>query len=187
MANPKVITPAAALFTIAELRLHLRVDVLEGGTTHPDDARILQIADEAKGYAEHYCNRAIGSQTLELALDEFPDGSIALPRGPVSSITSIKYIDSAGDEQTLSSALYALDDYSSPCWAVPAVDTYWPTTQATANAVKVRYVVGDLPASVRSGILLLIAHLYENRGMAGAEVPAAVNALLDTERVYGFA
>ena len=53
--------------------------------------------------------------------------------------------------------------------------------------MKVRYVVGDLPGSVRSGILLMIAHLYENRGLADAEVPAAVHSLLDAERLYGFA
>ena len=183
----KVITPAAALFTIAELRLHLDVDVLEGESTHPKDARILSIADDAKRYAEHYCNRVIGSQTLELALDEFPAGSIALPRGPVTSIASITYVDTAGDTQTLSSSLYALDDYSTPCWAVPAVDTYWPATLATANAVKVRYVAGDFPASVRSGILLLIWFLYENKGLDGSPVPDAVHSLLDAECLYGFA
>ena len=98
--------------------------------------------EAAFAYCEHYTGRSLGSQTLELALDEFPAGDIQLPQGPVTSITSVKYYDTAEVLQTMDSADYSLDDYSDPQWLSPAYDTEWPDTLATVNAVKVRYVAG---------------------------------------------
>jgi hypothetical protein len=50
----------------------------------------------------------------------------------------------------------------------------------------VRYVAGygaasDVPAPVVIGILLTLTHVYENRGEATAEVPAAARAFLSSE------
>ena len=137
----KVITPAAQQIPTADLRAHCRI-----GTD--EDALLIGFLAGAVGHAEHYTQRSIGSQTLELALDEFPTGSIELLRGPVTSITSIKYIDVSGVEQTLSNTLYTLDDYGLKAWAVPAFETDWPVTKAVANAVKVRYVAGDAKISL---------------------------------------
>lgn len=181
----KVITPPnlATLITTADLRAHCN-------SVAADDALLEGFRSAAHGYAEHYAGRAFGSQTLELALDEFPEGSIELPRGPVTSITSVKYIDEDGVEQTLDTSLYTLDDYGIQCWVVPAVDTEWPAIMEVANAVKVRYVAGDLPGAVRSAMLLTVGHLYANREstapMALQELPLGVKSLLDTVKVWGF-
>lgn len=179
----KVITPAAQQIPTVDLRAHCR-------TGSDEDALLVGFLAAAVGYAEHYTGRSIGSQTLELALDEFPAGPIELPRGPVASITSVSYVDADGTTQTLSSTLYTLDDYGIQCWAVPKVDTEWPTTQAVANAVKVRYVVGDLPAAVRAALLLTVGHLFEQREasapVALQELPLGVKSLLDTVKVWGF-
>lgn len=186
----KVITPVAApVIALDVLRPHLKLDVI-GGTTHPDDALILGYLAAAREYAEHYTQRSIGAQTLELALDSFPDAGIELPLG-AASITSIKYIDAAGVEQTILSTLYTLDDYSTKHWATPVAA--WPDTSAVANAVKVRYTTpAALPAAVTQALLLLTAHLYQNReavntdrGVVPGEVPLGVKALLDTVRHWG--
>jgi len=181
----KVITPPnlATLIATADLRAHCNA-------LAADDALLEGFRSAAHGHAEHYAGRSFGSQTLEVALDEFPSGAIELPRGPVTSITSVKYIDEAGVEQTLSNTLYTLDDYGLQCWAVPAVDTEWPAIMEVANAVKVRYVAGDLPGAVRSAMLLSVGHWYANREAtaptAVQELPLGVKSLLDTVKVWGF-
>lgn len=184
----KVITPVdSPVIDLATLRAHLRLDLLGDGT-HPDDALITAYLSAAREYAEHYTQRSVGAQTLELALDTFPDAGIELPLG-AASITSIKYTDSALDVQTISSADYTLDDYSHTHWVIPV--STWPTPAEVANAVKVRYVTpAAIPTAVQQAILLHVGFMYENReavniGNITSELPLGAKALLDTARIWG--
>ena len=187
MAGYKVITPVAApVITLDVLRAHLRLDLI-GGVTHPDDALITNYLSAARDYVEHYTQRSVGQQVLELALDSFPAAGIELPLG-ASSITSVKYIAPDLQEWLFAPSLYTLDDYSTKHQAIP-VDA-WPAAVAVANGVKVRYTTPSaIPAAVHSALLLLTGHLYENReavntdrGVNPGEVPLGVKALLDTVR-----
>ena len=176
----KVITPASAVLTLAQLRLHVRVI----GDPHPDDSLLLENLAAAVQYSEHYTGRSIGVQTLELALDAFPAGPIELKQGPVVSIASIKYVDSAGVEQTLASSAYALDDYGLEQWAIP-VDG-WRATGSVANAVKVRYVAGNLPPAVQSALLLNVTLLYEELTPQSRKADEeSRDNLLNTVKVWG--
>lgn len=58
-------------------------------------------AKAATEAAEQMTGRAIMPQTWELTLDAFPD-ALELTRVPVASVTSLKYFDATGTEQTLS-------------------------------------------------------------------------------------
>jgi uncharacterized phiE125 gp8 family phage protein len=180
----KVITPPAAVLPLPELRLHLRID----DDTTTEDAMLTALLDSARGYAQHYTGRAIGVQTIELALDAFPLGAIQLPLSPVTALTTIKYLDTSNVEQTLSNTLYTLDDYGCSHWVLPAANAVWPITAPVANALKVRYTAGNLPATVRAALLLLVGHLYENRENTVPkemrEVPVGVHALLDTVKAW---
>lgn len=180
----KVITPPVEPVTLEETRLQCRV------TDTAEDSLLASYITAAREYCQHYTQRAIGSQTLEIALDGFPDGAIELPMSPATAITSIKYVDTNGVEQTLAGSAYALDDYSHLSWAIRAYGTEWPITEAVANAVKVRYVAGaaTVPGPIRAAMLLMIAHLFENRSSTSAgavvELPLGVKALLDTNRIW---
>jgi uncharacterized phiE125 gp8 family phage protein len=184
----KVITAPSALLTLAQLRLHLELDTTAG--VHAADDLITAQLWAAHEYAEHYTGCSFGSQTLELALDEFPDGPIQLLRGPVTGITSVKYYDADQVLQTMDSADYSLDDYSVPQWLAPAYDTDWPDTLDTPNAVQVRYVAGaaTVPYAAVAAIKLIVGHLFANRESVGpdrlAAVPQGAHALLDTLKVY---
>lgn len=185
MPGVKVITPAdlSASISIADLRAHCRTGTAE-------DAQLTAFLAGAVAYAEHYTGRAIGSQTLELALDTFPAGAIELPRGSVTNITSITYVDEAGVTQTMSNTLYTLDNYDAlQCWAVPAVDNEWPAISQVANAVKVRYVAGELTPAVRNALLMLVANSFEHREESSESqlhsVPLGVKSMLDTVKVWG--
>lgn len=180
----KVITPPTEPIGITEARAQCRI-------THTDEDDLIGVyITAARKYCEHYLQRSVGAQTLELALDEFPDGAIELPMSPATSITSIKYINTSGVETTLSSLVYTLDDYSHLSWVLRAYGTEWPETQEVANAVKIRYVAGEstVPAQVRAAMLLMIEHLFENRAATGqnniAELPLGVKSLLDTYRIW---
>lgn len=179
----KVINPPAQVIDTATLRSHVRI------ADTSEDALLVIYLQAAVAFAQHYTQRSFGEQTLELALDAFPSGAIELPQGPVSAITTIKYIDTAGVEQTLSNTLYVLDNYGLQCWAVQKADTEWPDTQASANAVKVRYTAGDLPDAVRSALLLLVGHLFENRENSAPlslqSLPVGAEALLNTVKIWG--
>lgn len=180
----KVITPPTQVITTADMRLHLR---LAAGDTTEDPLLVSYLA-AAVAFAQHYTGRSIGSQTLELALDAFPTSAVELLRGPVTAISSIKYINTAGTQTTLSNALYTLDDYGLQAWAVQKYNTAWPDTEASANSVKIQYVAGDVPDVVKSALLLMVGHLYENREASAQidlkELPLGIKALLDTVRIW---
>ena len=189
----KVITAVATEpVTLVEARLHLRLDLI--GSTHPDDDLVTALITAAREYAESYTNRALAPQTLEMVLDCFPAGNIDLDLSPVSSVTSIKYTDVDGVEQTVSTSDYSLSAYGLANTVSLAYDTVWPVTRAVRDAVRIRYVTGHttVPKAVKAAILILIAHLYENRdlvniGRTVTDVPLSAHALLDTERIQRFA
>lgn len=195
----KVITaPTEEPVTPGEAKLHLRVD----GTD--DDALITALIVAAREAAEHITGRALMPQTLELALDAFYEFNrdhpgrhayrVILPRPPVASITSVKYVDTTGTLQTLDPSAYVLDDYSEPARLVPAYGTCWPATRCQENAVLIQYEAGyadaaSVPQQIKSWMLLRIGMLYENREGIVAGVPLAempgVDRLLDACRVWG--
>lgn len=192
MATPKVIAaPTAELIARGEAKLHLRVD--DRGGVHPDDSLIDTLIAAAREEAQKYAQVSIGSQTLEIALDAFPEGgeAIKLRRGPVTAITSVTYVDEDGTTQTLSASNYSLDDYSVPPRVVPAYNTEWPSTRDVANAVKVRYVAGwtalTLPKSVKTAMLAHIDLHYPGNSYSPQEresIQQGIDAQLDGEKVY---
>lgn len=185
----KLITaPATEPVSLAEAKTHLRV------TSSDDDTLITALIAAARDAVEHELQRSLITQTWEKALDMFPD-AIELPHPPVQSITSLKYLDVDGVEQTLSSASYTLDTASdsAPAWLTPAYGYGWPDTYEEVNAVKVRYVAGwadatAVPQPIKQWMLLNIGHWYENResvniGNITSTLPF-VNSLLDRYRIW---
>jgi uncharacterized phiE125 gp8 family phage protein len=117
---------------------------------------------------------------------------IKLGRPPLQSVTSIKYIDEDGVQQTLDSSLYTVDKDSEPGWVFPAPGQSWPSTKAIQNAVRVRYVAGygaasDVPSALKLWIHAHLANSYKNResvvvGTIATELPY-VESLLDGLRI----
>lgn len=187
----KLITaPAALAVTLADAKLHLRVD----GAA--EDAWITAAIKAATLAAEHETGRRLITQTWEAVYDAFPAGGVRLGQVPVASIVSLKYIDGAGTEQTLSPSLYVLDADQEPGYVLPAAGAAWPATYATVNAVRVRFACGygadasAVPENARLWILMHVGTAYRQReSMAmGVSVTELTNryhdALLDPLRVY---
>lgn len=174
----KLITaPTVEPITLAEAKAHLRI------TGNDDDTAIGVLITTARQTAEQITGRALMPQTWEKTLDAFPDNEIELPWPPLVSITSVKYIDIAGSQQTLASTEYTADNDSEPGWLLLAYGKDWPATQEVANAVRVRYLAGyadaaSVPAAIKNWMLLKIGELYANRE-ASAERPAVAHGFAD--------
>lgn len=183
--------PTVEPITLADAKLHLKVeeDVTE------DDTLIASQIKAARIAAENFTMRQFITATYELFLDKFPT-VINVPRPPLQSVTSIKYIDTDGAEQTLNASVYTVDTVSMAGRIVLAFEQSWPQTRAQIQAVTVEYKAGygDAPADVLddiiAGMKLHLGHLYENRedvvvGVSVSELPKASESLLYPYRILG--
>lgn len=161
----------------------------------PSDAQtqIEGLITAAREYAENFCSRAFLTQTWDLVLDAFPAGVLELPKAPLQSIESVKYIDSDGAEQTLAASAYKVDAVTDPGRIAPAYGTIWPVTRAEPNAVTIRFIAGygdaaeSVPQAIKHAITLMVGHLYANREAVQSEgdfyrLPLGVEALLSPYR-----
>ena len=159
--------------------------------SHPEDALLTIHIAAATQWAENYMRRSLITQTLTMRMDGFPSaGAIELPRLKLQSVTSVKYIDEDGVQQTWSDALYTVDIYSSPGRIQPIDGEAYPATEARLNAVEIEYVAGygdaatDIDQSIKYALLMLIGHMYQNReevvtGTIAIKVPFAIEAMVD--------
>lgn len=163
MSLKLITSPTSGAITLAEAKLHLRV------THSAEDNLINGLIIAASELCQNETGILIMPQVWEKTLDNFPD-AIELPVAPVNSIVTIKYIDTAGVEQTLSGASYTLDNASNTrsAWLVPASGYSWPSTYSGINGVKVRFNAGyadaaSTPQALKQWMLLQIGHWFANR------------------------
>lgn len=191
VVTPPVIRPVS----LAEVKAFCRV-------THDlDDAMIDAMIAAATTACEQITGRALVEQTLELALNEFPE-RIVLPSPPLQAVESIHYVDGDGAEQALGSGAYVVSNSSDFCKAfvLPVYGMTWPATRDVPGAVRVRYVAGwpvtagspataTTPDAIRQWILCRVSGLYAQReafvvGQAVGEMPRDfLDGLLDPYRV----
>jgi len=183
MALKLITAPSALAVSLADVKAQLRID----GAAH--DATLTAYIDAATKVAEHETGRRFITQTWEAVFDAFPCGAVELGLPPVQSIVSVKYLDAAGAEQTLSGAAYVLDADQLPGYVLPAADADWPSTADSVNAVRVRFLVGygaaatDVPANARVWITLAVSQLFNGCGADALDAMRS-NPLLDDLRVY---
>ncbi len=179
--------------TLAEARLHLRVDVDD------DDELISALIVVARELVEQVTRRALISQSWELLRDAFPaTPTVALPLPPLQAVDGITYTDSTGVTHTFSAADYEVDTAGTPGRIALPSASAWPSdTLAAVNGVQIAFTAGygdagaDVPTAIRQALLLLVGHLYENREAVTdtrvlATTPLAFEYLLQTYRVFGW-
>ena len=174
--------------TTAEAKTHMRVE------TADDDTYIAGLISAATAYAQDRTGRQFINATFKLRLDKFMATELWLPRTPLSSVTSIQYVDSNEATQTLASSKYKVDTYSMPGRVKQADGESWPAVSDNPQAVVITFVAGygtgttDVPEGIRLAIRMLTSHWYESRepvviGTIVAKIPTTVDALLMQYRV----
>lgn len=179
------IAPAQEPVDLDTVKAHLRID------GDDDDAMLSSLITAARMMAEQITGRSLITQTWAYKLDEWPEDSLVLPKPPVQSVTSITYLDSAGDSQVWDSAEYGVyfDDWCSR--VAPIYGGSWPTPQSQIDAITVTYVAGygltglAVPQPINQAILLMIDRLFgdECAANSGGSTCDAPMALLSLYRV----
>jgi uncharacterized phiE125 gp8 family phage protein len=164
-----------ALPTLADVKLHLRVD----STT--EDALITSLLAGAIDHFEQSTRRVLSSRAIVQKLDELPDSKIIfLEKGPVVSVASVTVRTDSGTS-TISANDYITvtgQNETKPCIAFKQSATL-PTVDGYPAAVTINYTceTTTIPESINAAIRLLVAHWYENRQAVGPtggnEVPLA--------------
>lgn len=191
MPLTQLTNPGSEPVTLDDTKLHLRVEV------NDDDALITNLIVAARQRAELLTRYQLIRSQWRLTLDAWPDcGIINLPRPPLVSIESVKYLAPDGVLQTLDSSLYTVDIVSAPGRLLPAWGQAWPSVRNDVNAILVEYTAGwqnaaAVPQSIKSWMLLAIGAWYAQREamVSGtlAELPRAFwDGLLDEYRILSF-
>ena len=181
-----VTAPATEPVTIGEVKNHCRIDITE------DDALLQNDIVVARERVEVEIRRALLTQTWDWRIDRFPV-TFDVPRAPLQSVTSIKYIDTGEVEQTLATSIYTVDAYSVPGRITKAYNEDWPNTLGHVNDVTVRFVCGyassaAVPYTIKHALMMIVGELYKEREHpnigASVETLLAANELLGPYKLY---
>ena len=184
--------PAVEPVSLAEMRAML--GITDGSDTHRDAVITARIT-AARRWAEEHCRRAFVTQTWTLHADRFwcyrttdrRYGPYPFDLKPaLQSVTSVKYIDTAGTQQTLAADQYQVDTVNSRLYSAYGVN--WPVTRRQPNAVEIEHVSGygaasTVPQEIKESLMFIVGH-WENyqSSIEGAvrvtTIPYAVTQLL---------
>ena len=188
MSLQLVTPPAGEPVSLAEAKLHLRVDVDD------DDSLIGSLIAAARQSAETLTGRQMITARWKLVLDAFPCHAIFLAKCPVQSVVNIQYLDMNGMSQTLPLVDYVVDTSCEPARITPVFGKTWPPTLPQIGAVTITFDAGygaasAVPEGIKSWIKLRVGSLYAHREemsilMRGRIDPLPfVDGLLDPYRV----
>lgn len=178
----KVILAPDELITVADA-----ADFLRAEFSQSEEALIESLITAARQWCEEYLGRAIGVQTLELRIGSFPvDAGPIVLRSPIIAVNSVKYLDTNGVEQTIDEDDFLVSD-AEPAEIVPVGG--WPVDFGSSDSVRVEYEAGycaggsplvsqELPKTIRTAILMLVADMYTNRE-AQVERPLTANSTVE--------
>jgi uncharacterized phiE125 gp8 family phage protein len=176
--------PAAEPVTLAEAKVHMRVD------GDAEDTLISSLIITSRLHIEAALGLAFITQSWSYFLDAWPAArDVKLPLRPVQSIAAVRLYAADESLQTISADTYVLDGAGTPARLVRHGGTVWPVPGKSSNGIEIAFVAGygstasSVPAPIRQAILLLVAHWYEHRepvelGTPGVPVPPMVSELL---------
>ena len=176
--------------TLDEVKAQCRLDDV---TDYDTDLKFLiQVAREK---VENDSERALVDQTRRVWVDQFPNAgargqitlnpfpsqpwlyggamqALEIAVKPVTSITSIIYMDQSGTWVTWDPSKYIADTVTYPVRITPQYGLIWPICRVRINAVQVTFQCGHpsaglIPAAAKHAMRLLVGHWFENREAVG--------------------
>jgi uncharacterized phiE125 gp8 family phage protein len=181
-----LIPPSAEPWSVTEAKAFLRVQ------HDDDDAVIAALIAAARGHVEALSRRALLVQRWRVVIDAWPPSGRLDPRiGPLRSVIAARVYDhnnTAHDVDTVRFVVAAAANViASPCSALPR-----PGRAHAGIELDLELGYGasasDVPQPLRHAMRLLVAHWYENRGLAAiggnvAMLPAGLGALVAPYRM----
>ena len=185
--------PAAEPITLAEAKLHLHV-------THSiEDSMIEEMISIARRELVAVTCRSLVNTTWVQRMESFPDeDELILARSPVSSVTSVAYVNSTGTSATMTATTdYLVDTYTIPGRIYLAPTASWPNTYGEPNDVTITYVAGygaaatAVPGEYKHLIKLIVGDLYTYRerfaaGETITELATFVRMLMNVKAEFVF-
>ena len=202
-----VTPPATEPVTLTEAKAWARID----GTD--DDAILTGLVTAARMAAEEYLRRTLITTVRKLTLDlaDSPFGNcysegtydlpvtalygglpatVELPKGPAQSITSVVTYDLSDAASTYSANYYRIDAAGDRL--VLNYGSVWPSNLRPVAACAITYAAGygtasAVPQPIKSGMLIHVASLYEQRGMCedAMALPPGTTQLYNQYRIMG--
>jgi uncharacterized phiE125 gp8 family phage protein len=162
-ASYKVTTASTTLpVSLAELKLAM------GMTQSNKDNDLTMCLEAAVDYVEREAWTSFTTKTITQTHDDGFPTTIYLSQPPAQSVTSITYIDTDGETQTLASDQYVVDVNSAPARVYEAYNVTWPTTLKIKNAVTVKFLAGygdaatDVPKIAKRIIIAIASDIFEH-------------------------
>jgi uncharacterized phiE125 gp8 family phage protein len=171
------VAPATEPVSLVEAKAQCRID-----DTASDDLLNIYIP-AARAFVEEYTGTKLVSQTVLLQGRGFCDLA-ALPIAPVISVSSVKYLDPDGTEQTLSTDVYEVVTAGLSAAIRLKVDQSWPDVRDVPDAIRVTAACGysTLPDPIKGALLLTVASWFDNRNVG--PIPDAAYSLLANYRRF---
>lgn len=180
--------PASEPVSRSDVKEHLRIASAQTDYDTLVDGLIVA----ARRCYEARTHRALIRRTLTFTSDKLPAANIPiwLPWSPLYSVTSVKYYDQDGTQQTWSSDNYTVITNREPGGVALAYNKSWPAYRLQPQGIEVVYVAGhaasagsSVPAEAVHAIKLLVSHWFENTsgvmvGPTPNQVPLAVESLI---------
>lgn len=156
------------------------------------DQQLARFITAARMQAEAVTGTRLVPQTVRIGASEWYDLE-QLPIGPVRSVTSIAYDDTAGTEQLLAAGNWDLVGAGLQSSVRRSFGAAWPATLRRQDAIRVTLEVGydQVPGPLATAILIMVADLYAQResfvvGTIASKVPTSmqVENLLANYRIW---
>jgi uncharacterized phiE125 gp8 family phage protein len=176
--------PAVEPVSLAEAKAFLRLDDAS------EDAFVSTLIAAARLHIEGTTGRALGAQSWRVVRDDWPkDGVIALPVGPLLSLSAITAYDANGTSTSVPLAQFLPETSAMPA-RINLPDTLKgaPALRRRA-AIEIDYVAGfgttaaNVPVDLKQAVLVLIGYWFEHRDAvvvagSGAVVPGGFDNLI---------
>lgn len=165
-----------------------------------DHARVIGTAEDtiigsylraAATLIEGFTNRAFLVQTYHQSMRWFGGREIILRRSPAATITSIKYNDANGAQQTFDLTKVSLCAASEPSVVRLKQGEGWPDTDLSSGNVQITYTAGyaseaTIPDGLKQCLRFLALHFYENKipvqSLSQATVPLTFISVINNQR-----
>lgn len=155
--------PAEEPLSLSEAKLHLRI------THDADDDALAALIKAAREMCESWTGLSLVTRHYAFTADGWDGQPLELPMPPLQSVDEIAVYNAGGEESIFDEDFYYAETAGRPGRVILKEGATPPQPGLAIGGIELRYTAGfgaaaAVPASLKQGMLRLVAHLYMNRG-----------------------